>query len=159
MILSCLVATALTEGEIRLGAAQDSPDLGRSVSFDHKQIVVRDRGKPDLKIRLSEENADRLAKAATAIDPRHRSGVWVQHGILDGIIVIGRLKIDDAQTEFIGVNGCPPGFTAFAKLLDEVSGKAVFGGGWQTMEEASEHFESLADAASGNAAKGAKKKD
>jgi hypothetical protein len=132
-----------TSVKVSVRSALETTKPFLSITFDGDSLVIQNRQQPTRTVPLSKQELSSLRKAVSAFKLKDWSGVWVQIGVLDGTILVGRLVKGDKNSEFIGVNGCPPGFAEFAKLVDQTFRREVFGKGWNEMERTAEHFNSL----------------
>lgn len=144
--------TTLVEVSVRSVHDISKPLL--SVTFDGKDLVIREKQQPALTVPLTPKDLSNLQKAVNGFNHEDWSGFWGRTSVLDGILLIGRLVNGEKNSEFMGANGCPPGFAGFAKSVDLALGRKVFGNGWEEMETEAEHYESFEHATKDALAKG-----
>ncbi|MBK1829038.1 hypothetical protein [Haloferula rosea] len=146
LLLVLLSLPAFADGhpqtmKIAVRSALAGQGEGIIIAFDGQRLFLTKHQKKQ--IALTQEQISQFRRILADVELDSWSGVWADPNVLDGTVIRATLTRGGQTADFLGVNGCPPGFSKLTRAIDEVLAKPVFGASWAEAEDVSEHHESL----------------
>lgn len=114
-------------------------------TFEEDALTITRVGEGMEVFRLGPRETRLLRSAIIASSPKDWSGFWASLDYLDGYILSARLEHDGKKHAFGGWNGCPEGFAAILKRINEITKIELFSTNWEEKEIAAKRYKSFED--------------
>jgi len=122
-----------------------SPKHAIVVTVDQETLRIKQGENEPVIYRPSPQETKLLHAAILALPPKDWDGFWASLNYLDGYLLSARLEHDGKERKFGGLNGCPKGFAAILKRIDEITKTDLFGDNWKEKEESAKKYKSFDD--------------
>jgi uncharacterized membrane protein YtjA (UPF0391 family) len=120
-----------------------SPKHAIEVTVDQGTLRIKQGENEPVIYRPNPQETKLLHAAILAVPPKDWDGFWASLNYLDGYLLGARLEHDGKERKFGGINGCPKGFAAILKRIDEITKTDLFGDHWEEMEDSAKKYKSF----------------